>query len=133
MRDDAADLRVMRRLDDDLHVRSNLENLARSAGREARCFADPRDFLSDVSAFEVSCVITDLHMPGMSGLELQAEVAGRGLDLPVIVMTAYPTAETRAQAMAAGALAYFTKPIDPDELLSTLAATVAWPFMPPSD
>jgi DNA-binding NtrC family response regulator len=54
-------------------------------------------------------------------------------DLPVIVMTAYPTAETRAQAMAAGALAYFTKPIDPDELLSTLAATVAWPFMPPSD
>jgi len=72
-----------------------------------------------------ACIVTDLHMPGMTGLELQAEMARRGWRHPLIVMTAYPTTAARDQAMAGGALAFLTKPIDPDGLLAAIEGAVA--------
>ncbi len=74
---------------------------------------------------ELACIVTDLHMPGMTGLELQAEIARRGWRHPVIVMTAYPTDVARDQAMSAGATAFLTKPIDPDSLLEAIEGAVA--------
>jgi len=73
----------------------------------------------------MACIVTDLHMPGMTGLELQAEIVRRGWVLPLIMMTAYPTDAARDQALAAGAAAFLTKPIDPDRLLEAIQGLAA--------
>jgi FixJ family two-component response regulator len=106
-------------VDDDPGMRGSLDSLLRSAGMASRGFASGDELLaSDPAAF--ACIVTDLHMPGMTGLELQAEIARRGWRCAVIVMTAYPTPVARDQALAAGAVAFLTKPIDPDEFLDAI-------------
>lgn len=106
-------------VDDDPDVRRSLDSLLRSAGVVCRGFASGADLLAaDESAFD--CVVTDINMPGMTGLELQAEMARRGWHHRVILMTAYATAAMREQGLAAGAVAFLTKPIDPDQLLEAI-------------
>ena len=107
-------------VDDDPDVRASLDSLMRSAGLDCRCFAGAGELLAETCADAIGCVVTDLNMPGMSGLELQQELVRRGWELPLIVMTAYPTDATRSQAMDAGAAAYLTKPVDPDVLLEAI-------------
>ncbi|MFC7556700.1 response regulator transcription factor [Pseudoroseomonas wenyumeiae] len=80
--------------------------------------------LADQDARASACVVTDLHMSDMSGLELQSELARRGWLQPVIFMTAFPTDTTRTQALAAGATAFLTKPIDPDALLDAIKSAM---------
>ena len=107
-------------VDDDPDVRRSLDSLLRSAGIACHGFARGADLLAcEGAAFD--CVVTDLHMPGMTGLELQAELDRRGWRKPVILMTAYATEAAREQALAVGAAAFLTKPIDPDRLLSAIA------------
>ncbi|MCW1431770.1 response regulator transcription factor [Novosphingobium sp. JCM 18896] len=114
-------------VDDDPDVRRSLDSLLRSAGVVCRGFASGADLLAaDGSAF--GCVVTDINMPGMTGLELQAEMACRGWRHRVILMTAYATAAMREQGLAAGAVAFLTKPIDPDQLLEAIGC--ASPRMP---
>ncbi|WP_404479349.1 response regulator transcription factor [Novosphingobium sp. BL-52-GroH] len=107
-------------VDDDSGVRGSLDSLLRSAGMRGLGFARAEDLLGSDARATFACVVTDLHMPGMSGLELQAELARRGCPLPVILMTAFPTEAARGQAMAGGAKAFLTKPIDPDALLEAI-------------
>jgi FixJ family two-component response regulator len=107
-------------VDDDPDVRASLDSLMRSAGLTARCFDGARALLDECDAGTFSCVVTDVHMPDMTGLELQNELNRRGRTQPVIFMTAFPTEATRKQALAAGAAAFLTKPIDPDALLDAI-------------
>ena len=107
-------------VDDDPDIRASLESLMRSAGLAPRCFESGGSLLADPSSAGISCIVTDLHMPGMTGLELQKELARRGWRQKVILMTAFPSEATRAQALAAGAVSYLPKPIDPDALLEAI-------------
>jgi len=112
-------------VDDDPGVRGSLNSLMRSAGLTPHCFSGGEALLGSGLEDRVACIVTDLHMPGMTGLELQAEIIRRGWRSPVIVMTAYPTDAARAQALGAGAAAFLTKPIDPDALVEAIERAVA--------
>ena len=111
-------------VDDDPGIRGSLDSLLRSAGMIGIAFPDAEALLAFDGRDNLACVVTDLHMPGMTGLELQAEMRHRGWHLPVIVMTAFPTKASRAQAMDGGACAFLTKPIDPDALLDAIEAAI---------
>lgn len=106
-------------VDDDGEVRGSLTSLLRSAGFRVRSFADATEFLAEGYS-DTSCIVTDVHMPEMSGLELQAELRRRGTDIPVIVMSAFPSEDARAQAIDRGAVIFLAKPLDPDQLLQRL-------------
>lgn len=107
-------------VDDDPGIRGSLDSLLRSAALTSACFASAEDLLDGDDPARFRWIITDLHMPGMNGLDLQAEVARRGCDCSIIMMTAHPTAASEAQALHAGAAAFLAKPIDPDVLLDVL-------------
>ena len=112
-------------VDDDPGVRGSLDSLLRSTGMASVGFASAEELLASDMRADLRCVVTDLHMPGMTGLELQAELARCGWSQPVIVMTAYPTAASRDQALRAGAAAFLTKPIDPDRFLDAIEEAAA--------
>lgn len=112
--------RIVAIVDDDPDVRGSLDSLLRSAGMTPRGFASGEDLLAAAIERDLICVVTDLHMPGMTGLDLQAEMTRRGWVVPVIVVTAYPTDAAREQAVAGGAAAFLTKPVDPDGLLEAI-------------
>lgn len=107
-------------VDDDAGVRTSLNSLLRSTGTANASFANGPELLASRILDQVTCVVTDLHMPEMTGLELQAELMRKNFRGVVIFMTAYPTEAVRTQAMANGARAFLTKPIDPDELLDSI-------------
>ncbi len=107
-------------VDDDPGVRGSLDSLLRSAGMTSLPFACAEELLASGAQAQLACIVTDLHMPGMTGLDLQAEIARRGWPHPVIMMTAFPTDAARDQALGAGAVAFLTKPIDPDSLLEAI-------------
>lgn len=111
-------------VDDDAGVRGSLDSLMRSVGMTTRAFSSAEDLLDCGDQAGLACIVTDLHMPGMNGLELQAEMLRRGWANPLILMTAFPTDAARDQALAGGALAFLTKPIDPDRLLDAIEAAV---------
>jgi len=108
-------------VDDDPAIRGSLDSLLRSAGIASCCFEGGEELLASGQGATLTCIVTDLHMPGMNGLELQIELARRGWSQPVIVMTAFPSAAAREQALAAGAVTMLVKPIDPDRLLDAIA------------
>lgn len=112
-------------VDDDPGVRGSLDSLLRSAGMTGRRFAGGEALLCCGEKDRIACIITDLHMPDMTGIELQAELARREWKQPVIVMTAFPTDAARALAMDGGAKAFLTKPIDPDALLAAVERAIA--------
>ncbi|MET0308413.1 MAG: response regulator [Sphingomonas sp.] len=107
-------------VDDDPGIRGSLDSLLRSVGMTSMAFSSAEALLASGAEARLACIITDLHMPGMTGLELQAEIARRGWPHPLIMMTAYPTDQSRDQALGAGATAFLTKPIDPDSLLDAI-------------
>jgi len=109
-------------VDDDAGVRGSLDSLLRSEGMTSIGFARAEDLLASDLLRHVTSIVTDLHMPGMTGLALQAELRRRNCPQSVIVMTGYPTDAARKQAMSAGAGAFLVKPIDPDALLEAIAA-----------
>ncbi|QIB36372.1 response regulator transcription factor [Ancylobacter pratisalsi] len=99
-------------IDDDQAVREATESLVRSLGLTARTFASAEDFLNSALIDETACVITDVQMPGMSGVELQSELRARGADTPLIFITAFPEERVRRQADAGGAIGFLAKPFD---------------------
>ncbi|MES1975479.1 MAG: response regulator [Pseudomonadota bacterium] len=111
-------------VDDDPGVRGSVDSLLRSVGMASMAFASGEELLASPAHARMACIVTDLHMPGMTGLELQAELTRRGCANPVIVMTAYPTDAARDQALAGGAAAFLTKPVDPDSLLDAIEAAL---------
>jgi FixJ family two-component response regulator len=111
-------------VDDDESVRTAVHGVLKSVGLKTRSFASAEEFLRSGHQSETACLITDIQMPGMSGLELQATLAEEDRRIPVIFITAYGDARTRAQAMRAGAVEFLGKPFDDDVLLETVRAAL---------
>ena len=107
-------------VDDDPGVRGSIDSLIRSSGMRTLAFDSAEALLASGAEDRLACIVTDLHMPGLSGLELQQEVTRRGWPQPLILMTGFPSPETRDQAIRGGAIAFLTKPIDPDGLLDAI-------------
>ena len=103
-------------VDDDEDVRNAVHAVLKSAGLSPRSFASAEDFLGSSKRSETACLISDIEMPGMNGLELQARLAEDGGRIPIIFITAYGNTRTRTRAMKAGALDFLEKPFD-DEIL----------------
>lgn len=99
-------------IDDDESVRIATESLVRSLGFSARTFASAEDFLNSPLLGETACVITDVQMPGMSGVELQSHLRSKGDATPLIFITAFPEERIRRQVDAAGAIGFLAKPFD---------------------
>ncbi len=99
-------------VDDDAGVRNSLSSLVRSLGHEVRAYGSAEDLLSDLDSSDADCVVTDIHMPLMSGEQLLAALAALGSRLPVIVVTAFPSEALRQRVIAGGAFAYLVKPVE---------------------
>ena len=107
-------------VDDDESVRRGLERLIRSAGMKTVSFHGAEAFLKFNAENTNACLLADISMPGMGGLELQAELVRRGDFMPVIFITAFDTPETRDQAKKTGAAGYLRKPVDDQALLDLI-------------
>src|SRR4051812_2425779 len=97
-------------VDDDESVRETTKGLIRSLGYVAATFASAEDFLGSGRVQETACLISDVQMPGMSGIDLQSRLIADGHRLPVIFITAFPETRARAQALLRGALGFLSKP-----------------------
>ena len=97
-------------VDDDESVRAATNRLVRALGFVALTFACADDFLRSPRLNDTSCVITDVQMPGMSGIELQSVLIASGKDIPIIFITAFPDERTRVRAMEVGAVGFLSKP-----------------------
>jgi FixJ family two-component response regulator len=111
-------------IDDDASVRVATYRLVRSLGYIAHTFASADEFLRSSQLNDTSCVIADVQMPGMSGIELHNFLQTQGHKLPIIFITAFPEASVRAQALEAGAACFLSKPFDAQILIKHLDAAV---------
>jgi FixJ family two-component response regulator len=104
-------------VDDDESARSAIQGMLRSVGWQARSFCSAEEFLASGQLCETACLISDIRMPGMSGLELQARLVEEGWRIPIIFVTAHGDSRTQVRAMRAGARAFLGKPFDDKVLL----------------
>jgi FixJ family two-component response regulator len=111
-------------VDDDASVRATTDSLLRSLGYTVHTFASAEELLQSDRLNDLSCVITDVQMPGMNGVELQDHLRNKGYRVPFIFFTAFPDEKVRARALAAGAICYLTKPFDGESLVRGLQAAV---------
>ena len=95
-----------------------------SAGVEARCFGLAEEFLESDQRKQTACLVTDIRMLGMTGLDLQAKLKAEGSRIPIIFITAHANAQTKMQAMAAGAVEFLSKPFDDEVLLEKVRAAL---------
>jgi FixJ family two-component response regulator len=107
-------------VDDDESVREATKGLVRSLGYTAATFGSAEEFLSSERVHDTSCLITDVQMPGLSGVELQSYLIAEGHQMPVIFVTAFPEERIRARALKAGAYGFLSKPFDEDILIGCL-------------
>lgn len=105
-------------VDDDDAVRDGLRMLLESAGMEVADFPDAESFLDGCPADAHGCLVTDIRMPGSSGLELQSQLAERGIRLPVIMLTAHADVPAAVRSLKAGAVDFLEKPYQPEHLLA---------------
>jgi FixJ family two-component response regulator len=106
--------------DDNESMQDSLRDLIESGGFEAQCFGSAKAFLESDLRSRAGCLIVDVLMPKMSGLELQARLKQQGHNIPIIFITAYDDAEVQAQAMKEGAVEFLSKPFDHQLLLKML-------------
>jgi FixJ family two-component response regulator len=99
-------------VDDDDLSRASMQELVRSLGFSVRTFVSAASFLQSTAVAETRCLILDLQMPEMSGISLQDHLARRGMDIPIIFITAFPDEDTKMRALNAGAICYLHKPLD---------------------
>jgi FixJ family two-component response regulator len=111
-------------VDDDGVVRDATADLINSLGYNAQTFASGEAFLESGQLAHISCLITDLQMPGLDGLELQSHLLDEGYRIPIIFITAFPTPSARQRAMNAGAVAFLSKPFEEASLLQSLAVAL---------
>src|ERR1700687_5646744 len=107
-------------VDDDISVRESLEALIRCAGWQPETFASAQEFLSRPRVLAPSCLVLDVTLPDLNGLDLQKRVAVDGPDMPIIFITGYGDVPMTVQAMKAGAVEFLTKPFGDDVLLSAI-------------
>jgi FixJ family two-component response regulator len=111
-------------VDDDAAIREAVQSLIRSVGLRAEGFASAPDFLQSGHLPDTSCLIVDVRMPCMSGLELQQQLTTAHCPLPILFITAHGDAATRARALSAGAVAFLDKPFSEEGLLRAVQAAL---------
>ena len=111
-------------VDDDESIQDALQDLLDSAGLPARAFGSGEEFLESGLCRETGCLIADIRMPGMSGLELQARLKADQCSIPIIFITAHGDGRTRLQAMREGAVEFLSKPFDHQLLLKKVRAAL---------
>ena len=107
-------------VDDDPSIRLALENLLSSIGQQVETYAAAQDFLRDCPSNPAGCLVLDVQMPGLSGLDLQSELNRAGIQLPIIFITGHGDIPTTVRAMKAGAVEFLTKPVSDSELLAAI-------------
>ena len=107
-------------VDDDPSIRLALENLISSIGQRVETYAAAQDFLRDCPRNPAGCLVLDVQMPGLSGLDLQSELNHAGIHLPIIFLTGHGDIPTTVRAMKAGAVEFLTKPVSDSELLAAI-------------
>ncbi len=112
-------------VDDDRHTRESLSNLIRSAGLSAQTFSSAQEFLAAERPKRPSCLVLDVHLPGLSGLDLQRELAKAGVKIPIIFITGHGDIPTSVRAIKAGALEFLTKPLNREDLLRAIHQAIA--------
>jgi len=112
-------------VDDDDSVREATSGLLESYGYTTAVFASAEEFLQSTQLASTSCLVTDLRMPGASGIELQKRLTDSGHRIPTIVLTAHPDEHMRSAAMKMGALAFLTKPVSEQRLIASLEGALA--------
>lgn len=112
-------------VDDEASVRKALARLLAASDLEAETFASGQEFLHWLAGHHVDCLVLDLHMPGLNGLEVQRQLARAGVRLPIVIITAYDDPEWREKCLAEGAAAYLLKPLDGTVFLNGIAQAVA--------
>lgn len=111
-------------IDDDDSVRGALLGLMKEAGLSAKAFASAEEFLDSGQQRQTACLITDIRMPGMSGLDLQARLNEENCHIPTIFITAHGDAKMRMQALRSGAVEFLAKPFNDDVLLESVRAAL---------
>src|ERR1019366_1321889 len=111
-------------VDDDDLMRSALQGLLKSVGLPAQAFASAEEFLKSGQQDQVGCLVADIRMPGMSGLELQAKLNADQCKIPTIFITAHGDEKMRLQALRAGAVEFMAKPFDDEALLESVRAAL---------
>jgi len=111
-------------VDDDLSAREGLSSLIRSTGLQVETFASAPEFLARPTAETPSCLVLDLQLPGLSGLDLQKQMAESGLEIPIVFLTGHGDIPASVKAMKAGAVEFLTKPFDEQELLRAIQEAI---------
>ena len=111
-------------VDDDPSVREGLSSLIRSAGLQVETFASAQEFLARPGAETPSCLVLDLQLPGLSGLDLQKRMAEVGVEIPIVFLTGHGNVPASVRAMKAGAIEFLTKPFDEQDLLQAIQEAV---------
>lgn len=121
----SAQLATIAVVDDGDSFRRALARLLRVSGYETRSYASAEEFLADDEGLRADCLVLDIQLGGMSGLDLQRRLAAAGSAPPVVFVTGHPTREHRERARAAGSIAFLAKPVTAEVLLEAVAAGVA--------
>jgi len=116
--------RIIAIVDDDESVRFALKGMMKSVGLPAQAFASAEDFLNSGILHQTACLIADIRMPGMSGLDLQKKLNSEHYRIPTIFITAHGDAKMRLQALRSGAVEFLAKPFDDDVLLENIRAAL---------
>ena len=111
-------------VEDDQFFRESMRRLMRSFGYAVEAFASAADFLASPRLGETACLIADLHMPAMTGLELHRRLIEKGHAIPTILVTAYPDIDIRTRALTDGVVCYLRKPVDENHLMRCLRAAL---------
>jgi FixJ family two-component response regulator len=111
-------------VDDEESVRRALKRLLLSAGFRAVAFSSGAEFLASLQTNSPSCVVLDLHMPGLSGFDVQSRLSTGGHAVSVVIITGHDTPESQQRVLAAGATAYLRKPVDDQILLDAVTAAI---------
>jgi len=126
--------RLVAVVDDDISVRESLESLIRSVRIEVRVFVSAEEFLSSADPREADCLVLDVHLPGMTGIELHRHLLALNRKVPALFITAHSSDDrARSEARSEWTVAYLTKPFSEDELLDAVHAALKWKSKTPTD
>src|SRR6266404_4207450 len=113
-------------IDDEPSVRKGLSNLLRSAGLKVQTFASAKEFLINPPLEDLSCLVLDVQLPGISGLDLQKELVKGDAQIPIIFLTGYGDIPMTVRAVKAGAINFLTKPVDDEDLLKAIRHSLTY-------
>jgi FixJ family two-component response regulator len=112
-------------VEDDWFFRDSMKSLMKSLGYTVEAFSSAADFIASPRFTETACLIADVHMPAMTGVELSRHLVDNGHAIPTILVTAYPNEVDRAQILSTGVICYLAKPVDEDDLIRCLRASLS--------